>query len=844
MIKSYLDERMLGNEPFLDELSDAKGNVKPHWERIAQMLNSYGPDRMAQTAEDVGQLLKENGVTYNVYDDPSGMNRPWNLDPVPMVFDPANWQEIVAGLKQRAKVLNYILKDIYGERKLIRSGLLPFEMIYNHRGFLRQVDKLQFEGYHQLIQYSADLARGPDGKMWVLHDRTDAPSGVGYTLENRAAMTRVFPDLIRENAVQKISGYYQKLKETISEIAYQDVDDLRIVFLSPGEGNETFFEHAYLASFLGFTLVVGEDLTFKNGYVWLKTIEGLEKVDVIVRRVDDVFCDPLEFLSSSHLGVVGLMEAVRQGKVIVVNPLGTRILENPAIMAFLPKIARQIFSEELILPSVATWWCGQEKEKNYVLNNIENLIIRQIYRNSRHRSVVGRELSPENLQQLKQQIQKHPYLYVGQEIVNFSTTPSFIDNRLEARNAIFRSYVVADTEKEDYYVMPGGLSRSSPVKGFFMVSNQTGGISKDTWVLSDPNVEEEKIKYTSKVLHRTQNILPSRTGEHLFWQGRYLERCAQITRLMRVACKKFNEADVQSEQDPALDMVLIGLTELTGTLPGFNKKKKRQNPTKELLSLAMDEERLGSLAHSIRSFLNNSYTVRDRLSIDTWRILDTISQELNQLKILTPNVWALQNHLDSLVVKLMAFNGLNIDNMTREPTWHLLNLGRFTESAVGQCIMLRSMLAKESDQDHFRSLLEYVLISNESLVTYRYRYRSTLELESVLSLLLQAEDNPRSLIYQVQQVDYHISHLPSVENNHSLNPIRKQLLEAATKLRLADLSKLSEGIGKEHTHKHLVEFLNDVTGHLYAASDMILKQYFSHTESIFSFVKSETVSEL
>ena len=813
MIKSYLVERSVNNTPFFDELASGKDEISPQWQKLADYYDRIGSHRMEQAYEEVGRQLRENGVTYNVYGDPDGMNRPWNLDPVPMVFSSEDWSVIEKGLKQRAHLLNHILQDIYGSRKLIKEGLIPFELIYNHRGFLRQADKIKIDGEQQLIQYSADLARGPNGKMWVLHDRTDAPSGAGYTFENRAAMTRVFPEVIRENQVRKISSYYQTLRQTLMHLTSKTQENPRIVLLSPGPTNETYFEHAYIASFMGFTLALGEDLTVSDGYVWLKTIRGLEKVDVIIRRVDDVFCDPLEFRNDSHLGVVGLMEAVRQKKVLVINPIGSRILENPGLMAFLPKLSRHILGEELILPSVATWWCGHEKEMKYVVENIEKLIIRKIYRDGENKSVFGGGLSQVEKAVLISKIKQSPYYYVGQEMVDFSTTPSWIDQRMEARNAVFRSFVVADSASHDYVVMPGGLSRSSPDKGVFIVSNQSGGISKDTWVLGKgtdlviPNkVREIKQQIVSK------NVLPSRTGENLFWLGRYLERSAYTVRLMRMALLTYNESDedVHTTNDPALSTFLKSLTNLTGTVPGFNKKSVLKNPEKELMDLALDTSKMGSLAQSIQSFVTNGYSVRDRLSLDTWRIMDGISEELSKMRKTNTSLIQVYQGLDNMVIRLMAFYGLNIDNMTRESTWHLLNVGRFLESANNNCTVLMSMLTRTFGFEVDKLLLEDALRCNESLVTYRYKYRSNLELHGVLELLLTSESNPRSLVYQVMKIDEHLSSLPDVEVLESLSPARKKLLKALTKIRLCDMNELCTLDEERAVYANLPLFLKEI----------------------------------
>ncbi len=840
MIDSYLGEQRINDSPFVDEMTSPNGDISSNWEKLANFYKRLSPDQMCDYQEDVSKQLRENGVTYNVYGDDDGMNRPWRLDPVPMIFGGEDWAITEKGLQQRTFLLNEVLKDLYGNRKLIKEGFIPFELIYNHKGFLRQADKIRLEGDQQLIQYSADLARGPNGKMWVLHDRTDAPSGIGYTLENRVAMTRVFPDLLRDNRVSKISSYFQTFKNTLVDLSTRNKENPRIVLLSPGPTNETFFEHAYLSSFMGFTMAFGPDLTVSDGYVWLKTIKGLEKVDVIIRKLDDVYSDPMEYRSDSQLGVVGLMESVRQGKVQVINPLGCRILENPGLMAFLPKISRHILGEELILPSVATWWCGQPKEMNFVLSKIDTLVIRQIYRDGINKAVFGGNLSKEELSLLKEKIKKHPFMYVGQEMVNFSTTPSWVGDNLVARNAVFRSNVIADSVNNTYQVMPGGISRTSPDKGVFLVSNQSGGISKDTWVV-DRSTEvytgvPKKEKFVPSV---SKNVLPSRTGEHLFWLGRYLERSAFSVRLMRIVLLTFNEVDgdIHVQEDPGLSILLKTLTNLTGALPGFNKKKTLKNPEAELLSLSCDPNRAGSVAQSVQSLLRNAYSVRDRLSLDTWRILDSISEELTTLKNVNKDLNKVYQSMDNLVIKLMGFYGLNIDNMTRESTWHLLNTGRFIESAVNNCIVLESMLTEDFDTETSKALMEDTLRCNESLVTYRYRYRSNTELTGVLTLLLQSEDNPRSVIYQIMKIAEHLKDLPE-GGNVELSPIDKKLLEAMTKVRLAELVRLA-AVNEDGKYEDLSNFLNDIIELLRAASQLVNEKYFSHSGSAYQVMKSE-----
>jgi uncharacterized circularly permuted ATP-grasp superfamily protein len=310
-------------------------------------------DEISGRDEDMMRLLKENGVTYNIYGDPAGLNRPWTLDIIPFLVSQEEWPVIEAGLLQRARLLDLILADIYGERRLIRNGILPVDVVYNHAGFLRQCSGIRLPGAHHLVLYAADLARSKDGRIWVVNDRTQAPSGSGYALENRTAMTRVMPELFEGLQVRHLSPYFHALRNGLNDIAPHGRPNPRIVILTPGSSNETYFEHSYLSSYLGLTLVQGNDLIVKDNHVWLKTMGGLERVDVILRRMDDIYCDPLELKEDSQLGVPGLLQAVRSGNVSIANPIGSGILENPGLMPFLQPIARYFLSEDLLMPTIA-----------------------------------------------------------------------------------------------------------------------------------------------------------------------------------------------------------------------------------------------------------------------------------------------------------------------------------------------------------------------------------------------------------------------------------------------------------------------------------------------------------
>ena len=421
-----------------DELFGENGQVLPHWMPFVNGFRGFSVADLEEVRSEIRGQLRENGVSVHVHGDPAGTQRTWELDPVPLLVDAEDWADVESGLRQRAILLNAILEDLYDKQSLIEDGSLPMELVYRHPGFLRPCDGIRLPGEHQLLLYAADLARGPDDRMWVVNDRTQAPSGSGYALENRSAMTRALPQLFQQCDTRRLAGFFRTLRSMLSGFGGADP---RIVVMTPGPLNETYFEHAYLAAYLGYTLVQGDDLTVRDSQVWLKSLGGLERVDVILRRVDEGFCDPLELRGDSMLGVPGLLEAVRCGNVVVANPLGTGVLENTGLMAFLPSLCRRLLGEELKMPSAATWWCGQEKAKRYVLEHLDRLVIKRIYRGRDLGTVFGAAASKSTLEALRQRIIKDPALYVGQEQVSFSTMPCLVGNRLEPRRGVLRAFL-------------------------------------------------------------------------------------------------------------------------------------------------------------------------------------------------------------------------------------------------------------------------------------------------------------------------------------------------------------------------------------------------------------------
>ncbi len=834
-----------------DEMHAKEGEVLPHWDYLMRALDRLGSDGLERRRKEAERLLRETGVTYNVYDAPQNKTNPWQLDPIPLLISSQEWAVIERGLIQRTELLDLILADLYGPQHLIKKGLLPMELVYSHIGFLRPCTDMPKPLTHHLIVHATNLARGPDGRMWVLDDRTQAPSGAGYALENRTVMARVLPSLFRDAQVHRLAVFFRGLRTGLANIAPQNKEDPHIVVLTPGPLNETYFEHAYLASYLGYTLVQGDDLTVRDGKVWLKSLQGLQQVDVILRRLDDTFCDPLELRLDSQLGVAGLLQAARLGNVAIANPIGSSILENPGLLAFLPSIARYFLGQDLHLPSVATWWCGQDEERDFVLANLSQLVIKPINRSAGNYAVFGGNLSVAERENLSARIRAKPHLFVGQQEVSFSTAPALSDGKIEPRHAILRSFVVA--RDRDYVVMPGGLTRIGPQKGVFDVSNQSGGISKDTWVLAS---EPEKQVSLWLQPHRGQGTepligpLPSRSAENLFWVGRYAERAEAAARLMRTVLQKQRESREFNDTNDlsCLKALLIALTHVTGAYPGFigeEGKDKLNDPREELISLALDIEREGSIAYSLQAFTRSAYAVRDLWSSDTWRMVDKMEQKWQRANgSLKPRFGRIQDSLNAFILNLVAFSGLTTESMVRETGWLMLDIGRRLERALCTIALLRSLLVPSHDAGVNNQIMEAVLSTSESVITFRRRYRAFMQLPTVLALLLMDENHPRALAYQLQHLQKHIDLLPRERRIQGLHEDQRLILEIYTDLRLANVSALAKTTKRNRLNRNLDQLLAGMDTRLWKFSETLTHSYFSHVQGEQIFASSKVEEEL
>lgn len=819
-----------------DELVDGDGNVRAEWAYLVNALELLGPSGLEERRREADRQLDHDGVTYNVHGDPTGLHTPWALDPVPLLLRSAEWHVIERGLAQRAELLDLVLADVYGRQSIIARGDLPPELIHAHAGFLRPCHGVVLPHARQLFLYAADLARDTSGELSVLSDRTQSPSGAGYALENRVVVSRVFPSVYRDAGVHRLAPFFRALRTALIDAAPKGIEDPRVVILTPGRWNESYFEHAYLATSLGYSLVEGADLTVQDGRVWLRALGGLERVDVIVRRVDGDYCDPLELRPDSQLGVPGLVDVARRGRVSIVNPIGSSVLENPGLLPFLPQLSRTLLGEDLLLPSVPTWWCGDPVARSHVITQLSSLVIKPISRRAGRSSILGWRLDRHQRDELRARIEAHPYAFVGQERMVGSSTPSLTANGLEPRSTVLRAFAVA--RSDEYLVMTGGLTRVAQDTDEILTTSQVGSVTKDTWVIaSEPEQQTGFWLQSGPVQEATDPALSlsSRAAENLFWLGRYAERAESTIRLYRVISDRQN--DLAGGTNPAgtecLQGLLAALTHVTDTYPGFvgtGAAERLERPHDELRAVLLDGSRPGSLTSTLRGLLSAADAVRDQLSTDTWPVVSNLDQELHQLEAPAADIdTAVRGVLGEIIKSLLALSGLAMESMVRDPGWQFLDAGRRVERAISLVSLLRATVVPVRGTAAESLMLESVLSAGESIITYRRRYRSQAQLETLLDLIVLDAANPRSLVYQLDRLLEDIERMPR-PGGQRLQPDQRLVLDARTRVLLADTTSLSDS-GSDSVRWDLDHFLAALAGLLADTSDAIDNAHFAHVSA-------------
>jgi uncharacterized circularly permuted ATP-grasp superfamily protein/uncharacterized alpha-E superfamily protein len=818
-----------------DEMLADDGRLRPSWRVFFDHLDNATPTQMRQQLDYVRRRILENGVTYNVYANPKGADRPWELDPLPMILSQDEWSAISSAVIQRARLLNALLGDLYGEQRLLRDGNIPPALVYGHSGFLWPCQGIRPPDDIWLHLYAADLARSPDGRWWVIADRTQAPSGAGYALENRGIVSRLFPEKFRELGVLRMAPFFAALQESLTHWAPRDDDaaNPQVVLLTPGPYNETYFEHAYLARYLGYPLVEGQDLTVRDNRVYLKTLTGLKRVHTILRRLDDDFCDPLELRGDSALGIAGLLQAVRAGNVLVANALGSGLLQSAALPGFLPGICEKLLGETLRMPSVGTWWCGEQTALEFVVGHLDRLVIKGAFPSQRMDPIFGSELEGEARDELIERLRDRPSAYVAQELVRFSQSPSWSaphERRLLPRGVALRVYVAATPR--GYQVMPGGLTRVSSTTNARFISMQRGGSSKDTWVLSNTPVSNFSLikPIIGKAdLVRSGSNLSSRVVENLFWFGRYAERCEDMARLLRVALSRL--VDVGTENELAL-MSAYETGRTLKLLPNLSKKPTRREIQTQLLAAMCSAEWDNGLRSNIRRLLWDGAQVRERFSLDNWHALNRLQHQLQAYAKARPTLSEALAFVDQTLLAASALAGFAMDDMTRDEGWRFLIIGRRIERLVFFSKAIDAFLRLESTRHP--GCLEWLLELADSIITYRSRYMAQPELLPAIDLIVFDEANPHAVIFQVQDLVRYLGsmkHGPGRLPGEAVDGVRLAL----TRLRTFDPAGETPGSsigGSDDNCLELAELLDDIAGEATTLSERLAMCYFTHVGDI------------
>lgn len=806
-----------------DEVHGVDGSVKPHWQYVMDSFSALPLNALQERQNKASRLLRDDGASYNVYSDEQSSSRHWGLDLVPNIISSENWGDIEAALLERSELFNMLLRDIYGPRQLIRTGVIPPEAIYAHRGFLRACQGIKLPGDHELITHAVDMIRGADGRMIVLADRTQSPSGTGYALENRTVMSRVLPSMFRDSHVHRLAGYFQQLRTKLLSLCPHRANP-RVAVLTPGPRNETYFEHAYLANYLGFYLVQSDDLVVRGGFLWMKSLDGLNRVDVVLRRVDDSYCDPVELRSDSRLGVPGMLDVVRAGNVVVANSLGSGILENPVLLKYLPDISRALLGRELRMDSVTTYWCGDEADLSYVLAHLDRLVVKSTYRKPGQFSTNGTLASAAELEKLRAAILANPMNYVAQPILSSNFLPTFDNEALSPRPAILRSFTVAGAGS--YSVMPGGLTRVGNEDGSFIISSQVGASSKDTWVVaSEPQREMEKPPEDTLAARDSEIInLPSRVLENLFWMGRYAERAEACLRILRTTYRQLNG------EDPLSSDMRVHLLDAVSKLASVTVTEVPESD-RSMISLLREGTVPAAIAGVLNSMLFCAEEAKELLSSDTYRVINDIRDSIPLLDTeLGDHFQTPDEVLDPLVTALMALAGLNHESMTRGYGWRFMDLGRRLERAVQTANLTECLLVPELPEPDQSRIAEAMLIAQEGLISYRRRYGARPDVTIGLNLVLLDPDSPRSVMYQLTRMVMHLRKLPKGSSPlHEMTPIDKALLECTTQLRLASLTELAHP--SESQRQNLSKHMQSMSESLMSISEMISDRYFDHREA-------------
>ncbi len=735
-----------------DEFIAPDGTPRAVWNRFFEAFATLTPGDIERRFGSADRHLREAGVTYRAPGETA--DRLWPLSHLPLLIDEADWQQLTAGIVQRAQLLELVLSDLYGEGRLVAEGAIPAAAIAGSTEYLRAVCGVKPPGGRYLSLYAADVGRGPDGRWWVLGDRTQAPSGAGYALENRLVLSRAFTTLYKSMNVERVAPFFEAFRDSLRASA--DRDEPRIGLLTPGQFNETYFEHATLARYLGFLLVEGDDLAVSGDRIHIRTVAGLKRLDVLLRRVDSNFLDPLELNASSQLGVPGLIDVLRKNGVVVANMPGSGVMEARALLGFLPSLSRRFFGEELKMPNIATWWCGQKAAREEVLSRLDRVAIEGAYGRGvpgfpGHGPVLASELSESERERLKSAINDRGTGYVGQELVRLSTTPVWDNGHITPRPFVLRVFAAATPD--GWTIMPGGFCRIAEQLDARAVSMGDGARAADVWVVSDKAVSTATLlpAVDTVRIRRVAGVVPSRAADNLFWLGRYLERAEATLRLVRA---------LGTQRDPGKgsSMVLHSVERIQRLLVtwGATSQASRTLPAKVAAEALQAEDKFGSALSLVRAAQRTATSLRERLSPDAWQV---ITEMVERLAEEVEDDDGVVSAAELTLQELASFAGLAQENMNRAAGWRFLEMGRRAERAINTARFARQFAPDEAGNEDLDILLTLV----DCQITYRSRYLVGPLLAPVRDLVVLDPYNPRSVAFQVSALNDHIASLPSLK---------------------------------------------------------------------------------
>ena len=806
-----------------DEFLSSEGALRPHWKELDHYFSNLGAEEITVRWNRAKRILLENGVAYNQdrSGDRQGLIRPWELNPIPFCISRGEWKGIDRAVRQRGRLLNQILEDLYGKNKLIADGLIPPALIYGSRSWLRSCVGVPVTQGARLTLYAVDLARSPDGNWWVLSDRAQAPSGAGYALENRVVMARVFPEAFRSMNIARLGGFFRKMHESLEALSPRSGETPTIVLLTPGPLNETYFEQAYLARHLGLDLVEGQDLTVRDDIVYIRTLKGLKRVDVIIRRVDDDYCDPLEFRNESVLGVAGLMNAVRAGTVTLANSLGSGLIQSSTLEPYLSKISESLLGEKLLMPSVATWWCGQKREREYVLNHLQRLVVQPAF------DFPGDfPQSFDDLAVLRNKIEHRPEMFAAKEGVRLSQSPDFRGGVLEPRSMVLRVFAVRSGD--DYIVMPGGLTRMADEETSHGALIKQSGGSKDTWVdfeeesltvsssIQSQSQSQSPIQVTSSRPKRLDTSLTSRTVDNLFWFGRYAERGEFSTRVTRTIIEGLagNHGSLSLDYLRPLIRTLIHFGQIA---PETIQIKTLEELRSSVILRMLNREYSGTLIDVVDRLREVVTTVRDQVTHDTWWIANQLSYCLESQTSNNKNHRAFDLNLNQVLLHFSALNGVIVENRNHDFGWRFIDIGRRIERSLYSArIVSEFMLDRSAQSEHAQGVLFQTLLDVfDAGTTYQDKYNE-IHRETVIELLLCDEVNPRSLVGQLSRILEHLLNIPREQDESYKLPEERLVLKILNEVRLIESSKFD------------LKVLQNVEGVMGELSGLISRRFFTH----------------